>query len=92
MQIAAHVPSSSPAASDVLPTSARAESVEKLRLLLRPEEVAEALGVSLSQVWVLLRERRIESLLIGRSRRVSIEALQAFIAECQRAAEPPISS
>jgi excisionase family DNA binding protein len=85
MPVAAHLPSSSPAASAVSPPAAQAESVERLRLLLRPPEVAGALGVSLSQVWVLLRERHIDSLLIGRSRRVSIEALQEFIAERQRA-------
>jgi len=53
------------------------------RILLRPEEVAQRLGVSRTLVYELLSSRRLESIHIGRSRRVPVSALDAFV-EAQR--------
>lgn len=49
------------------------------KLLFRPEEVADALGVSRSRVFELLAVDAIESVRIGRSRRISREALKAYV-------------
>ena len=53
------------------------------RILLRPEEVAQRLGVSRTLVYEQLSSRRLESIHIGRSRRVPVSALDAFV-EAQR--------
>ncbi len=50
------------------------------RKLLRPEEAAEALGVSRSRFYELLSAGLIDSVNIGRSRRVTPEALDAYVA------------
>ena len=53
-------------------------------LLLRPAEVAERLSLSRSMVYELLLRREIESVLIGRSRRIPLEALIAYIDRLRR--------
>ncbi len=53
-------------------------------LLLRPAEVAERLSLSRSMVYELLLRREIESILIGRSRRIPMEALIAYIDRLRR--------
>ncbi len=53
-------------------------------LLLRPAEVAERLSLSRSVVYELLLRREIESILIGRSRRIPMEALIAYIDRLRR--------
>ncbi|MCH7577963.1 MAG: helix-turn-helix domain-containing protein [Chloroflexi bacterium] len=53
-------------------------------LLLRPAEVAERLSLSRSMVYELLLRREIESILIGRSRRIPLEALTAYIDRLRR--------
>jgi excisionase family DNA binding protein len=53
------------------------------KILLRPEEAAQRLGVSRSVVYELIAEGRIESIRIGKSRRIPVEALLAFV-EAQR--------
>ncbi len=50
--------------------------------LLRPEQVAEVLDVSRNKVYELMAAGRLRSLKIGRARRVTIVALQDFIANC----------
>lgn len=55
-------------------------------VLLRPEVAAERLSVSRATVYELLAEGRIESIKIGRSRRIPESALMAFI-EAQRRAQ-----
>lgn len=52
---------------------------ESERVTLRPEEAAQRLGVSRTVVYRLIAEGRIRSLKIGRSRRVSVDALRAFV-------------
>jgi len=48
-------------------------------LLLKPEEAAEVLGVGRSTVYELMRAGTLRSVLIGRSRRVPREAVEAFV-------------
>ena len=47
------------------------------KLLLSPEEAAEALGVGRSRVYDLIRTRQLLSVRIGRSRRVPVAAVHA---------------
>lgn len=47
--------------------------------LMRPEEVAEYLGVSLSQAYKLMGSNRIPTVRIGRSRRTPLKVLEAWI-------------
>ena len=53
-------------------------------LLLRPAEVTERLSLSRSVVYELLLRREIESILIGRSRRIPMAALVAYIDRLRR--------
>jgi excisionase family DNA binding protein len=48
-------------------------------LLIRPEDAAIALGVSRTKVYELMASGRISSLKIGRSRRIPVDALTAFV-------------
>ncbi len=50
-------------------------------LLLRTEQVVKKLGLSRSTVAVLLATGELESIKIGRSRRIPVDALHRFIAE-----------
>ena len=50
-----------------------------LVLLVRPEEAATALGVSRTKVYELMASGKLSSLKIGRSRRIPVEALTAFV-------------
>ena len=49
------------------------------RLLLRPHEAAELLGLCRSTVYELIASGAIPSITIGRSRRVPLEALRAWV-------------
>ena len=49
------------------------------KLLLSPEEVAEALGVCRSRVYDLMRSCELVSFRIGRVRRVPVAALRAYV-------------
>ena len=51
-----------------------------MKLLLRAEEVASVLGISRSQVFILIATGELESVTIGRSRRVPVEAVEEFVA------------
>ena len=51
-----------------------------VRLLYKPAEAAEILGIGRSKLYELLEADEIASVWIGRSRRVPVEALHAFIA------------
>ena len=50
------------------------------RLLLRPEEVAQALGVGRSTVYELLRTGELRSVKIGTSRRIPTAAVVEYVA------------
>jgi excisionase family DNA binding protein len=65
--------------------SARTEAVPKL--LLTPEEAAQALGIGRSHVYELLRRGQLKSVRIGACRRVPAAALDEFVASLQEALE-----
>jgi excisionase family DNA binding protein len=67
------------AASNALTETPSAEQVPPTRLLLRVEEVAEALAISRSSVYELLRSGDLPCVRIGGSTRVSVEALREWI-------------
>jgi excisionase family DNA binding protein len=56
------------------------ETVEVDRLLLRPEEVARALGVGRTLVFELIRTGELRSVKIGKSRRMPTEAMREYVA------------
>ena len=56
------------------------------KLLLRPEEVGEALGLGRSQVYNMLRRNELPAIKIVRSVRTPVALLEQWVAE--RAAEP----
>ncbi|CAI7980247.1 DNA-binding protein, excisionase family [Frankia sp. Hr75.2] len=49
-------------------------------VLYRPEAGAHALGISRARLYQLLRDGAIESVRIGRSRRIPHDALTAYVA------------
>ena len=49
------------------------------KLLLSPEEAAEALGVGRSRVYDLMRTRQLLSVRIGKSRRVPVAEIHAYV-------------
>lgn len=55
------------------------------RVLLRPEEAAQALGVSRTTVFELMRSGELRSVKIGAARRVSATALAEFVAALEAA-------
>lgn len=52
-------------------------------VLLTPEEAADALGIGRWKLYDLLRRGRLRSVRIGSCRRISTEALRAFVAELE---------
>jgi excisionase family DNA binding protein len=55
----------------------RTEAVPKL--LLTPEEAAQALGIGRTKLYGLLRSGHLPSVLVGGSRRVPMTSLKLFI-------------
>jgi excisionase family DNA binding protein len=62
---------------------ARGHAVENVRgsvrLLLRPEEGADAIGVSRARMYELLAQGAIRSIKVGRARRIPLVELQEWI-------------
>ena len=54
------------------------------KLLLTPAEAAGALGVGRTKLYALMGEGLIESVRIGGSRRVPVDAIDRFVAELRR--------
>jgi excisionase family DNA binding protein len=54
------------------------------KLLLRPEEAAEVLGVGRTKVYELMAAGELESVQVGRSRRLPTAAVEAFVAGLRR--------
>jgi excisionase family DNA binding protein len=50
-----------------------------VRLLLRPEEGADAIGVSRARIYELMAQGAIRSIKIGRSRRIPLVEIQDWI-------------
>lgn len=48
-------------------------------LLLPPEDAARELGIGRTQIFALIKDGEIESVKIGRSRRIPREALAEFV-------------
>jgi excisionase family DNA binding protein len=49
------------------------------KLLLRPDEAAEALGIGRSKLYELMATGEVESVFIGSCRRVPMEVLHAYV-------------
>jgi excisionase family DNA binding protein len=56
------------------------ETMDAGRVLLRPEEVAKALGVGRTTVFELIRVGELRSVKIGKSRRVPTAAVAEYVA------------
>jgi excisionase family DNA binding protein len=50
------------------------------QLLLRPEEAARALGISRTKLFELIASGEIESIRIGRARRIPADVLEDWVA------------
>lgn len=59
----------------------------KRKLLYTVPETAEMLGLGKSKVWELVMAGEIDSILIGRARRVNRAAIDSFIEELEREAD-----
>lgn len=60
------------------------------RLLLTPVEAAAALGISRTRIFALLAAGAIESVQVGRSRRIPVSALEEFVTRLrQQVADTP---
>jgi excisionase family DNA binding protein len=58
------------------------------KLMLRPAEAAEAIGVSRSKLYEMIAAKEIPSIVVSGCTRVPVEALQAWITEeIQKAAK-----
>lgn len=61
--------------------------VEVPRLLLTPKQAAGALGLGRSRVCELMRDGRLRSVTIGRSRRIPYACLLEFVDSLERLAD-----
>jgi excisionase family DNA binding protein len=57
------------------------------KLVLRPAEVADVIGLSRSRVYQLIASGEIPSFCIGGMRRVAVEQLREWVAQKQREAQ-----
>ncbi|MDE3097524.1 MAG: excisionase family DNA-binding protein [Chloroflexota bacterium] len=57
------------------------------KLLLRPEEAAEAVGIGRTEVFRLIRNGELESVMVGaRRRRIPVDALRDYVRRLREAA------
>ena len=59
------------------------------RILLRPSEAAEALGISLTKLYTLIKSGEIPSVLVGKSHRVPADWLRNLGRRWRRPPEDP---
>jgi excisionase family DNA binding protein len=59
------------------------------RLLVRPTEAAESLGLSRTTLYMLLANGELDSIKIGAARLIPVDALQRFIAARRSSADSP---
>lgn len=71
-----------------VPERAASGTQARSRLLLKPDEAADVLGIGRSTLYELLAAGRIESVQIGRSRRIPMAALADYV-EQLRAEQGP---
>jgi excisionase family DNA binding protein len=62
-------------ARDVTPRSLQGSG----KMLLRPEETADTLGISRARIFQLLASGQIKSIKIGRSRRIPVAELERWV-------------
>jgi excisionase family DNA binding protein len=73
------------------PTSATADATsraERLRLLLTVEEAAERIGICRSNMFKLIRRGEVQSVKVGRLRRVTPDALEDFVRRLSAEEDP----
>jgi excisionase family DNA binding protein len=58
---------------------ARTQQNSPFKLLVTVEEAAQSLSIGRTQVYELVQKRKIQSVKIGRLRRIPVEALRTFI-------------
>lgn len=58
-------------------------------LLLTPEQAAERLGIGRTKTYELIRAGELESVKVGRLRRVPVDALAAYVASLRRTRKEP---
>ena len=68
------------------------DAAPQRRLLLRPEEAAEALSVSRTTLYGLLASGAIRSVKVGGLRRIPVEALEHFVMDLSRDLGPMLST
>lgn len=61
------------------------------RELLRVEEAAERLAISRASMFVLIRDRAVESVKVGRLRRVPADALTAYVRHLVATQRPAVA-
>jgi excisionase family DNA binding protein len=59
---------------------ATARAASPQTMLLRPEEAATELRIAKRRIWQLIHEGRLASVKIGKSRRISRQALAEYVA------------
>lgn len=59
-------------------------------LLLTPEQAAATLGVGRTYVYALIRDERLRSITLGRSRRIPYACLVDFVESLRRSADEPV--
>lgn len=62
------------------------------KLLLKPEEAADLLGIGRSKFYELLAQGAVDSVRIGACRRVPRAALEEFIERLRQAGNPCVSA
>lgn len=70
------------------PTSARdPDQVEEPRILLRVEEAAHRLGIERTLMYALIQSGDVESVRLGRLRRIPVDCLDEFVANLRAAGQ-----
>lgn len=62
------------------------------KLLYKPEEAAKALGIGRSKIYALMASGQLESVLVGGSRRIPLDAMHSFVDRLRRSASDPVGS
>ncbi len=62
------------------------------KILLRPEQGAEAIGVSRATLYKLMASGELKSITIGRSRRILVDELRRWVQEKAGLGDPAIGA
>jgi excisionase family DNA binding protein len=74
-------PQRKPVFDELIHGTASNESAIPLKMLLKPQEAADALSIDRSTLYELLMDGTIPSIKIGRARRIPVSALEQWIAD-----------